>query len=132
MTDPDPIGADLRRARARRGLPADAACVVCGKRDHRVLQAHHVAGVANDPELVVVLCRNDHHLNTLGHLDLGVTLRQDPATPDAVLLIAVLRGLAAFFALLAEGLMAWADRQAAHVRSLDANCPAWRTTPNEK
>jgi hypothetical protein len=129
MAGPDPIRADVRRARARRRTPPGSVCVYCGEQNPLLLQAHHVAGNANDKALTVVLCRNHHHLNTLGHLDLGVDLAPAEDALDVDLLIGVLRGLAVFFVLLAEVLVAWADRLDARVHSLDANCPTWRQVP---
>lgn len=130
MKDPDPIGADKRRAWAARELPADAACVCCGETNKLVLERHHIAGASNDKVLTVVLCRTHHHLMTIGQLDLGVDLAWRKSG-DTLLerLVAVLRGLAVFFESLAHALMAWADRLAALIAALDARCPGWRTIP---
>jgi len=49
---------------------------------------------------------NDHHRNTLGHLDLGWTSVRIRTAAQVELLVAVLRGLAAFFVVLAEALVA--------------------------
>ena len=126
---PDPIGADGRRARARRSVPAGAACVVCGEHDPRVLEAHHVAGKANDRKLTVVLCLNHLHLNTLGQLDLGVKRNRDTGRREVERLINLLRGHAGFFAEDARVLMAKADELETLVRMLDSHCPSWREMP---
>jgi hypothetical protein len=137
MADPNPIRGDARRARDRRRVPPGAACAVCGERDPSVLrraetgvlQGDHPGGSANDPELVVVLCLNHHHLVTLAQRNAGVEWRQDPERSVPERLESVLRGLAVFFELLARRLMGWADDLGAFVAALDSHCPAWRALP---
>ncbi|HEX4033850.1 MAG TPA: hypothetical protein VHX66_05350 [Solirubrobacteraceae bacterium] len=129
MRGPDPIGADGRRARARRSVPAGAVCVACGENDPRVLQAHHVAGLENDRKLTVVLCLNHHHLNTLGQLDLGVERSRDRGRHEVERLVNLLRGHAGFFTEDARALTAAADGLETFVRMLDTHCPSWREMP---
>lgn len=52
-----------RRARLERKwrrLGHAGRCVVCGEDDLRCLEAHHVAGQANDPAMIVPVCANCH------------------------------------------------------------------------
>jgi hypothetical protein len=132
--EPDPIGTDLRRARRARKLPKGAACVICGRDEPQVLrrarrsllEQHHLGGEANDASLTVVLCLNCHRLQTARQPTIGIELEEDPQRTDIERLVSVLRGLALFFEGLAQALMEWAARVAAHVARLDANCPGWR------
>jgi hypothetical protein len=134
MRDPDPIGNDVRRARRRRQLPPDAACVLCGDQNPEVLQLidasllerHHVGGKANDQDLEVPLCLNCHEVEKLRQPGMGIELSHDRGRSMPEKLVSVLRGLALFCELLARRLISWADRLAAFVVELDGNCPAWR------
>lgn len=135
---PDPIGNDLRRERPRRGLPEDAACMICGETDpvalrrvrrRSLLERHHVAGEANDTELVVILCRTHHSILTSDQPGVGVALAHDPKRTLPEKVISVLRGLAQLFYLAARTLGGWADKLAAWVAELDAHFPRWRELP---
>ena len=90
------------------------------------MERDHPGGRDNDAKLTVVLCLNHHRLSTNGQLAVGVELGENPARSMPERLESVLRGLAAFFAMLGESLMDWAGRLGAFVAALDANCPAWR------
>jgi len=131
MEGPDPIGADGRRARSRRRVPAGAACAFCGEDDYRVLEVHHVEGKANGPGLTVVLCRNCHHLVTLGQFDLGVEFKVGRARHRLERLASGLRSRAAFQAEDERATMAHADELDALVRRLDRHFPGWREMPEE-
>src|SRR5205085_3674923 len=123
MTDPDPIGNDLRRERRRRGMPEGAACIVCGETDpvalrkarRSVLEVHHLGGEANDPDLTVVLCLNHHRIQTSDQPGAGVDLSRDPERTLPEKVISVLRGLALLFYALARSLTGLADKLAAFV-----------------
>lgn len=128
------MGNDLRRAMRQRRLPPDAACVLCGqdnpevlRRERRtVLNLHEPGGKANDPDLWVVVCLNCHELNTIRQLGYGIELGRDPERTMPEKLLSVLRGLVLFLELLAQSVLSWADRLAAFIAELDANCPGWR------
>jgi len=132
--DPDPLGNRVRQEQRARQLPPEAACVYCGQDNPEVLRRakrtvlnrHEPGGKANDPDLSVTLCLNCHELNTLRQAGFGVDLRRDPTRTMPEKLESVLRGLAAFFALLVDALMSWADKVSAFVEDLDANCDEWR------
>jgi hypothetical protein len=115
MSGSDPIGADKRRARARRRIPPGVGCAVCGITDPRILHGDHTGAHAND-DVTVVLCLNHHHLDTLGQLALGVQFTADPARTDVQRLSSALRGQAAYYSQLAPALMEFADMLDAHVR----------------
>src|SRR3954454_18504341 len=125
-SDPDPIGADRRRERSRRELPAAAACPVCGERDPRRLELHEPGGRANDPDTRVVLCQLCHRVQTARQPELGVERSADPLRSLLERLVSVLRGLAAMFDELAHSCKWWSDRLAALVAALDARFPGWR------
>lgn len=133
MAERDPIGRDLGRARAQRRLPPDAACVLCGERDpevlrqrQSVLEMHHVAGRQNDDDLTVVLCLNCHRRATAEQFGHGVQLTRVEHAPTPERLIAVMQGLAAFFAQLAAQLQTWAMWLTAVFRDFDQRDPRWR------
>lgn len=127
-----PIGNDARRATRERRLGPDAACCVCGEENIDVLRKgsrsmlsmldlHHFAGRAND-DLTVILCLNDHALQTAAMSDLGVSLRRSNDRTVLERLQAVLAGLATFLSAVAERLRTYARELTpiiAHLRS----CP---------
>jgi hypothetical protein len=129
----DPIRDDARRARRQRRLGSDAVCVLCGERTPDVLikvrrsllEHHHLAGEANDPELTVVVCRNDHAKLTEAQRVSGVELRRASERSSLARLEAVLCGLADFFVLLAQALRGWAAEIRATIKRLDEGWPGW-------
>ena len=135
----DPITSDSRRERRRRRGTAELVCAVCGERDRaafprrpHIVEEHHAAGRANDAELVVSLCLTHHALATELQRDLGVELSYLPERSVLERVEAALRSLAAFFQLLAERLVAWADSLRALVVSLDGAHPDWRQLPEAR
>ncbi len=136
--DPDPIGTSARRQRQLRRLPADAACALCGetepstlslvKRPKSLLELHHAAGQHNDPETVIVLCRNCHWKATIAQLDVGAL--PPGAEPSLLERIALgLRSLGSFFELLAKSCYFWAAGILAAVACLDVHAAGWRLFP---
>ena len=81
--DVDPIMTEARHARRLARLRGATACALCGEPDLAVLdpvgrgllEAHHVSGVANDPDLTIALCCNCHRKLTEHQLRAGVDLR---------------------------------------------------------
>jgi hypothetical protein len=114
----DPIGDDVRKLRRHRRLGSGAACLICGetnpdalRRTQRtLLERHHLAGRANDPELTVVVCLNHHAILSELQRDSGIDLRADPNRSPARRTAALLRGLADLFQLLASSLRWHADQ----------------------
>lgn len=78
---PNPIASEVRRQVQARRLPASAACVICGETElealhqekvsRHLLEAHHVAGRANDKDLLAVLCLNCHAKATVLQHEVG-------------------------------------------------------------
>jgi hypothetical protein len=128
----NPIGNDARKA-ARRRRQSAPACAACGATDpeavvgvgRTLLEFHHVAGGANDPEAGAWLCRNCHAIATEAQRDVGADLRHDERD-YLERLEAALRSLGSFLALLADRLLAWADGLADLIATLDAAVPGWR------
>ncbi len=132
-----------RSATRRRQVPEDAACVLCGERDplvltpetspttaaaaRRLLEAHHVAGRAHEPDMTVWLCRNDHAKLTEVMRAGGVSMQ--PQANILERLIAVLTGVGRFLVALGETCLRWAAALARLLMGLDAAHPGWRAMP---
>ena len=126
---PDPLDALIRRERKVRRLPPGASCAECGEMNPLLLEVHHIAGFANDPDKVVVLCLNHHRLQSANQRGAGIDLdaRHQRSVLDRV--VAWLRGLGLFFAALDVACREMADRLSALAGGLDANYPASRELP---
>jgi hypothetical protein len=130
----DPIGTDARKARRKRTLPPDAACLLCGETAPEALttvsrtwlQAHHIHGEANDPDLTAVLCLTHHAKATELQRAHGVPLERVPQRPHLEVLAAIMHGFAAFFHLLAEAFSLYAGQLTAQIALFDATYPEWR------
>jgi hypothetical protein len=137
LPEPDPIGADRRRARKRSKLPPDAHCELCGISDPDVLfppaepllELQHVLGRAAAPQLTVVLCRNCHARQTsLQHDHDALPPLGTGTRPDSVLerLARALTSLALFLQDLAHTLTRFAAQLFALAQQLDLAVPGWR------
>ena len=136
--NPEPIARAARAARRTRTLPPHAACAICGernpvvleatKRGRSVLEQHHVFGEANDPDTIVVLCRNHHAIATADQVDIGA-LRPGVAPSALERLSSALKSLAMFLVQLANGIYKFALDIIRTVKVLDENYPNWRTLP---
>jgi hypothetical protein len=136
--NPDPLGTLARRAKQARRLPPDAACAQCGetdptmliatKRRKPVLEGHHVMGRHNDPDVVVVLCRNHHAKATDAQYAVG-SLPDGPAHSALERLPLALKALGSFFQLLATSCYVWAGVLAAVIAALETHVPGWRHLP---
>ena len=131
----DEIRAEVRREIRRLRLGNDVrACVLCGEVDHdllrrasrRLIEFHHLAGEANDPDFGVFLCLTHHAWCTEAMRDVGVPLARAESRSFPERLVTVLQGLAIFFQLAAKLLAVWADQLAAFVGALDENYQEWR------
>ncbi len=125
----DPMDALIRRERKVRKLPPNAACVFCGETNPIVLEVHHLAGVANEPDKTSVLCLNHHRTQSARQRGAGIELNSEGERMLPDRLIAWLRGLGLLFTGLAGSCIEMADRLATFSLGLDAHCPAWRTMP---
>jgi hypothetical protein len=134
----DEIRKEVRREVKRLRLgPGPRSCAVCGERDvivlkrtsRRLVEFHHLAGEANDPDLGVFLCLT-HHAVCTELMRSGIPLGRAERRSLLERLVAVLRGLSIFFELAAKLLAWWADALAALVGDLDAKYPGWRRLDN--
>jgi hypothetical protein len=133
----DPIANDARKARRQRRLGPDVACVLCSTTtpevlvliNRSVLEAHHVAGVANDAALTVPVCRNCHALLSADQLSRGAPLAHAARRTLPEQVAAVLSELAAFCYRLGDRLAMWADRLYTCIDAFDVHFPTWRELP---
>ncbi|MGI8557666.1 MAG: hypothetical protein ACR2ND_05070 [Solirubrobacteraceae bacterium] len=94
-----------------------------------MLEVHHIAGHANEPDKTVVLCLNHHRTQSADQKAVGIDLEADHDRTCIDRIVAWLRGLGLFFSGLAKSCAEMADRLAAFSLGLDANYPMWRTMP---
>jgi hypothetical protein len=134
VAGPDPIGADVRRERAARRISAGSVCVACGEADPAVLkggrsliEAHHIAGSANDRATAADVCLNCHRRLTNAQRDVGVSLAEDPSRTLLERVVGWVRGLAVFCQHLADRLLDVSHQLERLLAGLDANYPGWRT-----
>jgi hypothetical protein len=131
---------DARQRRRTHRFGPDARCLLCGferpeafiaidaafiRRYKEFFESHHVVGRANDPDLIVPLCRNCHAIITEGYRGAGVSLRP-PATVLHRLLAALL-SLSVFLPALGDSCATWATQLQQFLEQLDRLCPSWRT-----
>jgi hypothetical protein len=133
LPEPDPIANDRRRARKRRALPPDAACIFCGERNpdalqavrRTLLEAHHAAGEVNDPVLVASLCKTHHAIVSALGWDAALDLTHRPLSVLARA-AGALHSLAVFLQALAEALLRFARDLLRLEEALDRRYPSWR------
>ncbi|MBA2684043.1 MAG: hypothetical protein H0U66_06105 [Gemmatimonadaceae bacterium] len=138
IPDLDPIGIEMRRLRREEQFGACASCALCGMANIDVLtpaprsflESHHAVGRANDNGLTVPLCRNCHAEVTEGYRNAGVPLNLPPTFLHK--LVAVLRALGAFLAILGQRLATWAEALIRLLVRLDATVPSWRSWEEAK
>jgi hypothetical protein len=129
--------ARIRRRRATESRRFDnrtAACLFCGplpyaalvdpEKTKRFVEEHHVFGQHHDPNVVVTLCLICHRALGDGMLDEGWTAK--PSPNPVITADVIFRALAAFFRLLADAFVRYAERMSAAIERLDATMPAWR------
>ena len=134
---PSPINADRRRARKLRDLPPDAACAWCGMTTpealilakRSLLELDHASGKANDPDLLVPLCKNCHAVRTAHQHDQRVDLDHGDGRSVLARQAGALQSQAAFFRDLADAQERHAEQLVALERALDRERPGWRALP---
>ena len=131
----DEIRRELRQEvrRIRLGTDRPVACALCGistlevlnRASRQLVEFHHLAGEANDPDLGVFLCLTHHAICTELMRD---QIPLDRATPRVLLerQAAVFRGLSIFCNLAGPILDQLADATSAQVEALDQAFPGWR------
>jgi hypothetical protein len=126
MKEPDPVGADARKAAHLRKLGRPPhICAFCGFADPlrlkakpldwvkarvppSTLQKHHVVGERHDGRLIVLLCANCHLLVHRRYLDDGIDLRSESDSRKRV--AQMLRARATYAELEADCWRDWADQ----------------------
>jgi hypothetical protein len=127
MSSKDPIRDANRKVRRQERLGFGSFCLLCRyahlegltrvsrrwlkshgvpERIRRLLERHHIFGVANDPEVTVPLCLNCHREVTEGLACEGVSMRPS-RNPEAVV-ASGLRASAVMFDSLARSYREWA------------------------
>ncbi len=132
----NPIQNDARRARRRRRQGPTAPCVFCGRETpaafrrigRSVVEADHVAGIANDPDLTVPLCPGCHDAQTELRRVYDVDLRHQKR-PWPETLVDILKAIGLFLKSLGDKLMDYAERLRAFLDALDTHWPQWRQLP---
>ncbi len=132
----DEIRRQVRReiARIRLGTDELVGCAICGETEpallrrasRRLIEFHHLAGEANDPDLGVFLCLTHHRWCTIRMEEAGIPLGRDERRCLLERLEAVLRGLAIFFELAAKVLRVLAEDLARLIAELDRSHQGWR------
>jgi len=128
------VGAAARRASRDRRLGPNPVCTLCTVSDpdaltrvkRSLLQAHHLAGRANDRSATVLLCMNCHAAQSAGQRDAGV-FDKEQCGPILTRVINALRSLAVFAEKLPGLISRLADLLEQLMFMLDAHCPQWRT-----
>ena len=132
----DEIRRQVRReiARLRLGTDEPVGCAICGETEpallrrasRRLIEFHHLAGEANDPDLGFFLCLTHHTWCTIRMEEAGIPLGRDERRCLLERLEAVLRGLAIFFELAARVLRDLAEDLARLITELDRSHQGWR------
>ena len=122
--DMNPKKTAAREAKRQRRWSPGARCASCGETAHVALELHHPMGVAHEPGLTVILCRNCHAKATEDQLREEVELSATDSLLDRV--AAILGALAAFFRFLADSFNRLQSQVKEFVAKLDAKHPEWR------
>jgi hypothetical protein len=112
------VGRETREELRRRRLGDNPACVICGETDRvalrraarKLVEFHHLAGRANDPELGIDLCLNHHAILTEQLRDHGAMLAPDGERSDLQRLGVVLTGMGLALEQQGSGLLLWATK----------------------
>ena len=129
---------EVRKIVRRRRVGDGATCVLCGETDpdvvipgknSRIVEAHHVVGRINNPDLTADLCLNDHRKVHVLMEEAGVDLRDEEHRTILEVIASILLALAVFFIQLGEKLREWADALLELIQALDAKYRGWRSLP---
>jgi hypothetical protein len=131
------VGREVRAEQRRRLLGDGAVCVICGQRDpaglhrasRRLVEFHHLAGRANEPELGIHLCLTHHAILTEQMRDEGVELREVDERAVLEQLQAILVGIGLALMTIGEALLEQAKGLGVEVTRLDRDTPGWRDRP---
>jgi len=134
------VGREMRAEQRARLLGENAACVVCGERDtaglkkasRSLVEFHHLAGRANDPELGIHLCLTHHAILTERMRDAGVHLGHDEERVFLERLRETLIGNGLALIVLGEALLDRAKDLDFEITRLDRQQQGWREPPAER
>lgn len=130
------IAGEIARRKRVEILLEGKACVRCGETNAEMLGSytktdlHHVVGRANEPDLVVCLCKSCHayahaQLKEIGIVDLSPKPERNLLEVVALILSALGKTLQDWGERFAE----YAERLAALIEQLDERDPSWRQIP---
>lgn len=129
----DPTRAAGRRNRRRAArLGPNPICLFDGETVPEILlpttrtwlEEHHLFGYAHDPDTTMCLCLNCHGKISAGQVDDGVPMRKQGT--ELARQHAMLQAWASFLRILADAVLAWAERLLAVITGLDSDYPEWR------
>lgn len=134
----NPIGAAARRTRREEILGENPICLLCGEKEfwalilapEKLLENHHVAGKAHDPDLTLTICLNCHARQHELLRVAGASMK--PANSFLERLALILRGLGVHLQILADKFVVWAQMLLDLVTDLDAKFPKWRECEGAK
>jgi len=132
----DAIRNAARKSRRTSKVPPGTTCFLCGESDPEVLikvgrtmlDFHHFAGEASDPDLGGFLCPTCHRKRQIELTNAGVELTRRPRNLLEVI-AAVLTGVGQTLKAVGEHLLAYSEQLWSCVAALDESCPQWRTLP---
>jgi hypothetical protein len=136
--DKNPIQDAIRRDRREQELGENPVCMCCGNEDfwalmkvpEKLLQGHHVAGQAHDPELTACICLNCHFIEHENLRREGVSLK--PSRSFLERLAEILTAIGAFLRTLADRCVIWAEQLLNLVGILDRDFDGWREIPEAR
>ncbi len=137
MDEDEVIRSAVRRTRRTVKLGPDACCVCCGMQNppalrlvkRTLLDMHHVAGVAELPDLMVPVCANCHRMLHDKLLELGLDFEQPGNRMLLEVLYHLVMGLSVIFEQLAALLQAIGRALRALIDALDEHFRGWRDLP---
>ena len=137
MDEDEVIRKAMRETRRTVKLGPEAYCLCCGERNpvrlrlvnRTLLDMHHVAGVANVPDLKVPVCANCHRQLHERLLELGLDFEQPGNRMLLEVLYHLVMGLSVVFEQLAKLLLAIGGALRAFIDALDEHFRGWRELP---
>jgi len=128
----DPMQSDRRKRHWKKKFGPNPVCILCRFNlpegfilvPWSLIEAHHVAGRAHEPDLTVPVCKNCHAILTELNRCNGATMQQTANLLEYI--ITVLRALGGFFPILGESFAQTAERLSQFAEALDERYPEWR------
>ena len=133
MTTFDSFADEAARKQRLKALYEGKACARCGEtNDERLggysrIDLHHLAGRANDPDLVVYLCLGCHAQAHAQLKEVGVVdLSPKPSRNLLEVIATVLRAMGRTLKDWGEQMLEYGERLFAYIEAQDARDPSWR------